>query len=42
MGDSNPKNKHKQQAQHDAKKASNQKQPVVSTFQASDKKNNQS
>jgi len=38
MGDSNPKNKQKQQAQHDAKKVSNQKKPAVSSFQASGKK----
>jgi hypothetical protein len=38
MGDSNPKNKQKQLAQHDAKKASNQKKPAVSTVQASGKK----
>jgi len=38
MGDSNPKNKQKQQAQHAAKKASNQKKPSVSTFQGSGKK----
>jgi hypothetical protein len=38
MGDANPKNKHKQQVQHDAKKAGNQKKPVVSTFQAPGKK----
>jgi hypothetical protein len=38
MGDSNPKNKQKQQAQHNAKKASNQKKPSVSTVPASGKK----
>jgi len=38
MGDSNPKNKQKQQAQHSAKKASNQKKTAVSSFQASGKK----
>jgi hypothetical protein len=38
MGDSNPKNKQKQQAQHSAKKASNQKKPAVSTASASGKK----
>jgi len=38
MGDSNPKNKQKQQAQHTAKKASNQKKPAVSSLQASGKK----
>jgi hypothetical protein len=38
MGDSNPKNKQKQQAQHSAKKASNQKKPAVATVQTSGKK----
>jgi hypothetical protein len=38
MGDSNPKNKQKQQAQHSAKKASNQKKPAVSTANAGKKK----
>jgi hypothetical protein len=38
MGDSNPKNKQKQQAQHSAKKASNQKKPAVSTAMSSGKK----
>jgi hypothetical protein len=38
MGDSNPKNKQKQQAQQSAKKASNQKKPAVSTASASGKK----
>jgi hypothetical protein len=38
MGDSNPKNKQKQKAQHDAKKASHQKKPAVSSFQAGKKK----
>jgi len=38
MGDSNPKNKQKQQAQHSAKKASNQKKPAVSAVPASGKK----
>ncbi len=38
MGDSNPKNKQKQQTQHDAKKAGKQKKAAVSTFQASGKK----
>jgi hypothetical protein len=38
MGDSNPKNKQKQQAQHSAKKASNQKKPAVSSVPASGKK----
>jgi hypothetical protein len=38
MGDSNPKNKQKQQAQHDAKKASNQKKPAVSSVPATAKK----
>jgi hypothetical protein len=38
MGDSNPKNKQKQQAQHSAKKASNQKKPAVPTAQAGKKK----
>jgi hypothetical protein len=38
MGDSNPKNKQKQQAQHDAKKTANQKKPAVSSFQVSGKK----
>jgi hypothetical protein len=38
MGDSNPKNKQKQQAQQSAKKASNLKKPAVSTAQASGKK----
>jgi hypothetical protein len=38
MGDSNPKNKQKQQAQHSAKKASNQEKPTVSTVPAGKKK----
>jgi hypothetical protein len=38
MGDSNPKNKQKQQAQHSAKKASNQKKTAASLVQASGKK----
>jgi hypothetical protein len=38
MGDSNPKNKQKQQAQLSAKKASNQKKPAMSTAPASNKK----
>jgi hypothetical protein len=38
MGDSNPKNKQKQQAQHSAKKASNQKKTAMSTALASKKK----
>jgi hypothetical protein len=38
MGDSNPKNKQKQQAQHSAKKAGNQKKPAVSTVPAGKKK----
>jgi len=38
MGDSNPKNKQKQQAQHTAKKASNQKKPAVSSVQPGKKK----
>jgi hypothetical protein len=38
MGDSNPKNKQKQQAQHSAKKAGNQKKAAVPTVQASRKK----
>jgi hypothetical protein len=38
MGDSNPKNKQKQQAQHSAKKAGNQKKPVASTVPAGKKK----
>jgi hypothetical protein len=38
MGDSNPKNKQKQQAQQSAKKASNQKKPAGSTAPASGKK----
>jgi len=38
MGDSNPKNKQKQQAQHSAKKANNQKKATVSTVPASGKK----
>jgi hypothetical protein len=38
MGDSNPKNKQKQQAQQSAKKASNQKKPAVSSVPASGKK----
>jgi hypothetical protein len=38
MGDSNPKNKQKQQAQQNAKKAGNQKKPAVSSFQATGKK----
>jgi hypothetical protein len=38
MGDSNPKNKQKQQAQQSAKKASNQKKPAVSTMPAASKK----
>ena len=38
MGDSNPKNKQKQQAQQSAKKASNQKKPAVSSAPASGKK----
>jgi hypothetical protein len=38
MGDSNPKNKQKQQAQHSAKKASNQKKPAVSSAVAGKKR----
>jgi hypothetical protein len=38
MGDSNPKNKQKQKAQHSAKKASNQKKLGVSTAPVSGKK----
>jgi hypothetical protein len=38
MGDSNPKNKQKQQAQHSAKKASSQKKPAVPTATVSGKK----
>jgi hypothetical protein len=38
MGDSNPKNKQKQQAQQSAKKAGNQKKPVVSSFKPPGKK----
>jgi hypothetical protein len=38
MGDSNPKNKQKQQAQQNAKKATNQKKPAVSTAPAGKKK----
>jgi hypothetical protein len=38
MGDSNPKNKQKQQAQHNAKKAGNQKKPSVSTVASTGKK----
>jgi hypothetical protein len=38
MGDSNPKNKQKQQAQHSAKKAGSQKKPAVPTPQAGKKK----
>ncbi len=38
MGDSNPKNKQKQKNQQTAKKASNQKKPAVSSFQATGKK----
>jgi hypothetical protein len=38
MGDSNPKNKQKQQAQHSAKNASNQKKPAVSSVPTSGKK----
>jgi len=38
MGDSNPKNKQKQQAQQNAKKASNQKKPAVSSAPVSGKK----
>jgi hypothetical protein len=38
MGDSNPKNKQKQQAQHSAKKASNQKKPAGSSVPTSGKK----
>jgi len=38
MGDSNPKNQQKQQAQQSAKKASNQKKPAVSTVPAGKKR----
>jgi hypothetical protein len=38
MGDSNPKNKQKQQTQHNAKKATNQKKPAVSSVPAGKKK----
>jgi len=38
MGDSNPKNKQKKQAQQNAKKSGSQKKPVVSTFKPPGKK----
>jgi hypothetical protein len=38
MGDSNPKNKQKQQAQHSAKKASIQKKAAAPTVPAGKKK----
>jgi len=38
MGDSNPKNKQKQQAQQSAKKASNQKKPVARAIPVPGKK----
>jgi len=38
MGDSNPKNKQKQQAQQSAKKTSNQKKPAVASVPAGKKK----
>jgi hypothetical protein len=34
MGDKNPKNNQKKKTQHDAKKASNQKKPAVSSAPA--------
>jgi len=38
MGDSIPKNKQKQQAQHNAKKSAGVKKPAVSSIQTSSKK----